>query len=107
MKFRLNSLSVWLVVVVFLSGCTQLLTVDTQPIATAILLTSTPFPTTSNIPQLSHHFHRQFLPLHLLPHQRGQPKTSPLSSLAKPSQMELIFNLDKPSKRLGQLKMVV
>jgi len=50
MKFRLNSLSVWLVVVVFLSGCTQLLTVDTQPIATAILLTSTPFPTTSNIP---------------------------------------------------------
>jgi len=107
MKFRLNSLSVWLIVVIILSGCTQLLTVETQPIATAILLTATPFPTTTNIPATFTPLHRQFLPLHLLPHQRGQPKTSPLSSLAKPSQMELIFNLDKPSKRLGQLKMVV
>lgn len=50
MIFRLYRFILWLIFVITLSGCTQLLTVDTQPIATAILLTATPFPTTTNIP---------------------------------------------------------
>jgi hypothetical protein len=40
----------WLIVAIILSGCTPVLSIDKQPIATAILLTSTPYPTTTNIP---------------------------------------------------------
>lgn len=50
MKFRLNRVILWLIVVIILSGCTPVLSVDTQPHVPAIQVTGTPFPTATNPP---------------------------------------------------------
>ncbi len=50
MTFRLRSCIQWSIVVFSLSGCTPLLSVDTQQPVTAIQATSIPFPTATNLP---------------------------------------------------------
>ena len=50
MIFRLNRFILWLIVVLILSGCTPVLSVDTQPDATAIQVTASLFPTATNLP---------------------------------------------------------
>jgi len=50
MNFRLNILTLWLIAVIILSGCSPVLSVDTQPSAMAIQFTASPFPMAINLP---------------------------------------------------------
>ena len=50
MTLQLRSYILWLIAVITLLGCTPLLSVNTQPSATAIQASATPFPTATNLP---------------------------------------------------------